>query len=90
MTKKAETIHGVPVTEDMIQDWAAEADAGYAPEQLHPAKRGRPTLGSKPAVQVSVRLEAELLDLVAENAERRHVNRSDVIREAVWQYLHAS
>ncbi|MUK00475.1 ribbon-helix-helix protein, CopG family [Vibrio cholerae] len=30
------------------------------------------------------------MDLVAQNAAERHVSKSDVVREAVRQYLHAS
>jgi Ribbon-helix-helix protein, copG family len=90
MTKKAETVNGVPVTEEMIQVWADEAEAGYTPEQLHAPRRGRPTLGHGVAAQFSVRLEKDLLDLVEQDAARRHVTKSDVVREAVRQYLHAS
>ncbi|WP_081747317.1 CopG family transcriptional regulator [Arthrobacter sp. Br18] len=90
MTKKVETASGVPVTEDMIQAWADEAEAGYTPQQLHAPRRGRPLMGSTPAAQLSVRFEKELLDLVKQNASQRHVTPSDVVREAVRQYLHAS
>ncbi|WP_082177231.1 ribbon-helix-helix domain-containing protein [Arthrobacter sp. RIT-PI-e] len=90
MTKKVETIGGVPVTEEMIQTWADEAEAGYTPDQLHIPKRGRPLMGTVPATQISVRLEKELMDLVSRNAAQRHVSKSDVVREAVRQYLQAS
>lgn len=90
MTKKVETINGSPVTEDMIQAWADEAEAGYTPEQLHPPRRGRPTMGAAPAAQLSVRLEKDLMDLVSQSAAERHVSKSDVVREAVRQYLQAS
>jgi predicted transcriptional regulator len=90
MTKKVETINGTPVNEEMIQAWAAEAEAGYAPEQLQAPRRGRPTMGAAPAAQLSVRLEKDLMDLVSRNAAERHVSKSDVVREAVRQYLQAS
>ncbi len=90
MTKKVEAINGVPVTEDMIQAWADEAEAGYAPHQLHSPRRGRPSMGSAPAAPLSVRFDKELLDLVKQNANQRHVTPSEVVREAVRQYLHAS
>lgn len=41
MTKDAETISGVPVTEEMIQAWADEAEGGHDPsgvEELRPDK----------------------------------------------------
>lgn len=90
MTKRVETINGVPVTQAMIQAWADEAEADYTPEQLHAPRRGRPAMGQSPAVQFSVRLEKDLLDLVEQNAAQRHMTKSDVVREAVRQYLHAS
>jgi hypothetical protein len=90
MTKKVETLDGVPVTEELIQAWADEAEAGYAPNQLHAPRRGRPLMGTAPAAQLSVRLEKELMDLVSRNAAERHVSKSDVVREAVRQYLQAS
>ncbi|MBG6184859.1 hypothetical protein IWX65_002837 [Arthrobacter sp. CAN_A214] len=90
MTKKVETIDGVPITEEMIEAWAGEAEAGYAPDQLHAPRRGRPTMGLAPAAQLSVRFEKDLMDLVTQNAAERHVSKSDVVREAVRQYLHAS
>lgn len=90
MTKKMETIDGVPVAEGMIQAWTSEAEAGYRPEQLHAPRRGRPSMGSVPAAQLSVRFEKDLMDLVNQNAAERHISKSDVIREAVRQYLHAS
>jgi hypothetical protein len=90
MTKKVETIDGVPVTEEMIRAWADEAEAGYAPDQLQVPRRGRPLMGEAPAAQLSVRLERELMDLVSRNAAERHVSKSDVVREAVRQYLQAS
>ncbi len=90
MTKKAEIINEVPVTEDLIQAWADEAEAGHTPQQLHAPRRGRPSMGSAPAAQLSVRFEKELLDLVKQNASQRHITPSEVVREAVRQYLHAS
>lgn len=90
MTQKVESINGSAVTEDMIQAWADEAEAGYAPEQLHTPRRGRPSMGSAPAAQLSVRIEKDLMDLVSRNAAERHISKSDVVREAVRQYLQAS
>lgn len=90
MTKKAEAINGVPITEDMIQAWADEAEVGYAPHQLHSPRRGRPSLGSAPAAPLSVRFDKELLDRVKQSANQRHVTPSEVVREAVRHYLNAS
>lgn len=93
MTKKpgrSQTVDGKPVTQEMIQAWADEAEVGYDPAALVEVKRGRPTIGSGNAVPVSVRFEPELNVLLDAAAARQHVNKSDLIREAVRQYLHAS
>ena len=90
MTKKTETINGVPVTEEMIQAWADEAEAGYDPTDIKEARRGRPTMGVGPAKPISVRLDPEPLSLVAAKAERLHIKQSDVIRDAIRKDLLAS
>lgn len=41
MTKDAETISGVPVTEEMIQAWADEAEAGYDPSNIKETRADR-------------------------------------------------
>ena len=39
---KREMIKGVPVTEEQISEWVAEAEAGYDVEALKKRGRGRP------------------------------------------------
>lgn len=90
MTKIRETIDGLPVAEEMIHAWANEAEAGYEVDELHPPRRGRPSLGQSPGVQLSVRLEPELADLLSQSAAERHISKSVLIRDAVRHYLHAS
>ena len=50
-----ETVNGVPVTDEMIQQWADEAEQGYDVKQLR--KRGRKTMGDGPARVVPVRVD---------------------------------
>lgn len=83
-----ETIDGVPVTEEMIEAWAAEAEAGYPVERLR--KRGRQPVGDGPGSVVPVRMDAALLQALAERAEKEHVSRSEAIREAVRAWLGAA
>ena len=80
-----ETINGTPVTEEQIQAWADEAEAGYAVEGFK--KRGRPSLGSAPASVVPVRMEEELLAALLHKAETEHLNRSEAIRAAVLAWV---
>lgn len=62
-------IDGVPVTEDMIEAWAVEAEQGYDVNQLR--RRGRRAMGSAPARVVPVRIDPALLKTVDER-RRQH------------------
>lgn len=78
-----ETINGVPVTEEQIESWVEEAEAGYDVEILKRRGRGRPGRGSEPSQVVALRLTAqEIADLDA-RAEREGKTRSEVIRDAL-------
>jgi hypothetical protein len=84
---------GRVITDADIDALADEAERGYDPAELIAlrGKRGRPTLGGAgPSTVESVRLDPELNDEVAERAKRDGVSTSDVIREALRRYLHAS
>lgn len=80
-----ETVNGVPVTEDVIQAWAGEAEAGYDVESLR--KRGRKPKGEGPARVVPVRLDDVLLGALDQRANQEQVTRSDVIRAAITAYV---
>lgn len=79
------TIDGVPVTEDMIEAWAVEAEQGYDVDQLR--RRGRRAMGSAPARVVPVRIDPALLKTVDERAADDGTNRSEVIRAAIRAYV---
>jgi hypothetical protein len=78
-----ETINGVPVTEEQIAAWAAEAEAGYDVDALKKRDRGRPGRGSAPTQVVTLRLTAAELAVIDARAARENKSRSDVIREAL-------
>lgn len=80
-----ETINGIPVTDEMIQALADEAERGYDVEALR--KRGRKPKGDGPARVVPVRLDDTLLEALDAQAEREHASRSDVIRAAIRAYV---
>jgi hypothetical protein len=71
------------VTEEQIQRWADEAEAGYDVDQLKRRGRGRPGRGAEPMQVVAVRLTAEELAALDAIAEREHLSRSEAIRRAV-------
>jgi ribbon-helix-helix CopG family protein len=80
---------GEPVTDEMIELLADEADRGYEPGQLTGHRRGpgRPPLGDAAKSVESVRLEPALRDDAARRAEEEGITVSELIRRALRQYL---
>jgi predicted transcriptional regulator len=78
-----ETIGGVPVTEEQIEAWAAEAEAGYDVDELKKRGRGRPGRGAEPSQVVAIRLTVDELAAIDALAERTGKSRSEAIRDAV-------
>jgi hypothetical protein len=89
MTNKAhgKTASGVPVTDELIDELAAKAEAGYDVEETIRRRGGRPPIGSAAASVESVRLEPELRAALAVRAEHDHETTSSVIRKALREYL---
>ncbi len=83
------TKSGEPITDEMIERFAEEAERGYEPGQLKGRRRGpgRPPLGDAAKSVESVRLEPELRDEVARRAQTEGVTVSELIRRALRQYL---
>lgn len=81
------TSGGVEITDALIDRLAAEAEAGYEPTQLR--RRGRPTsVGTAGATStVPVRLDDVLDEALTARAEAEHASRSDVVRQALREYL---
>jgi predicted transcriptional regulator len=75
--------HEDDVREDRIRKWADEAEAGHDVESLKRRGRGRPGRGAEPMQVVAVRLTAEELAALDAVAARRHVSRSEAIRQAL-------
>jgi hypothetical protein len=87
--RPAPTSGGVPVTDELVAELAAEAEAGYDVAILRP-RGGRPSLGSAPAAVVPVRLDPELREALNARAESDHTTASDVIRQALRAWLHVA
>lgn len=89
MEKKTygKTTTGVPITDELIEKLAREAEAGYDVDEILRKRRGRPPIGSGPATVESVRLDPELRDALAERARSDSEAMSSVIRKALRQYL---
>ena len=80
-----ESINGVPVTDEMIQKWADEAERGYDVEVLK--KRGRRPIGDGAARVVPVRMDDSLVAAVDQRAEKDGTSRSEIIRSAVRAFV---
>lgn len=94
MTKRnyGHTKSGTPITDDLVEELANEAEAGYGVDEIiaRRGKRGRPRLGTEPSTVESVRLDPELKARLLRRAEDKGVSASEVIREALRQHLEAS
>lgn len=78
-----ETINGAAVSEEQIEAWAAEAEAGYDVAALKKRGRGRPGRGAEPSQVVAVRLTPEELNAVDARAAAQHKSRSEFIRDVL-------
>jgi uncharacterized protein (DUF4415 family) len=78
---------GVP-TEEQLQAWADEAEAGYEDHQLTVVyRRGRPPLGQGPSRVVQVRLDPDLHSDLEARVESEGATASTIMREALRRYL---
>ncbi len=86
------TNSGTPITDEMIERLADEAEAGYDVDQIiaRRGRRGRPRLGAEVSTVESVRLDPDLKERVVRRAEDDGVSVSEVIREALQHHLEAS
>jgi CRISPR-associated endonuclease/helicase Cas3 len=83
------TASGKTITDDLIDELARKAEAGYDVDETLKRRPGRPRIGSAPAQVESVRLEPELREALDRRARRDHEATSSVIRKALRQYLAA-
>jgi hypothetical protein len=84
------TASGIPITEGMIEELAAKAEAGYDVDKMLRRRVGRPPMGSSASSVESVRLEPELREALVQRAQQDHETTSAVIRKALREYLDAA
>ncbi len=89
MAKKTygKTASGTPITDELIDELANRAEAGFDVETMIRRRGGRPPIGSAAAAVESVRLEPELRQALTSRAEQDHETTSSVIRKALREYL---
>lgn len=84
-------LHGKLVSDEQIQAWADEAEAGYDLSKLPRPRRGRPPVGEGPGTVVPVRLdEATLAALTARAEAEGLATRSDAVRAAVREWVRSA
>ena len=89
MPKKTygKTKSGRPITDAMIAELADKAEAGYDVDEILRRRGGRPPMGTSAASVESVRLDPELSEALRKQATKEGRTNSDVIRDALRQYL---
>lgn len=81
---------GSPITDEMAEKMADEAEAGYDVEELKRRRTGgRPAMGSGPATVESIRLDPELKRELLLRASKEGISVSEVVRKALRNYVRA-
>lgn len=87
---KRTTTDGVPLTDEIAERFADEAEQGYDVEEVLRRRGGRPSMGSGVSSVESVRLDPELKRDLLLRAAEEHISVSEAIRRALDQYLRAN
>lgn len=78
-------INGHEVSDDQVQAWADEAEAGYDVDQLK-RRWGRPPRAEKASQVIPTRFSDSELAALMERADREGMDRSTAIRTAVREW----
>ena len=84
------TRNGEPITDELVDTLVDQAEVGFDTEEILRRRGGRPPMGSAAASVESVRLDPELRHALSERANAEGKTNSELIREALRRYLHAS
>jgi hypothetical protein len=90
MTDRAQrygTVGGAPITEELMERLADEAEAGFSPEQIRGPGRPRLSPGQGPSAIVQVRVDDALQRRLADRAVEDGTSVSAVVREALRLHL---
>lgn len=83
------TASGTPITDEMIEAMADEAERGYDVDELLRRRGRRPPMGSAESTVEAVRLDPELKRALLLRAAEQQISVSEAIRRAIGQYLRA-
>lgn len=76
-------VNGSLFTDEDIERWAFETEAGYTGGHLGPSVPGRPISVGVDAKPFTLRLDASRRAKLAEAAQRRHLTPSQIMRELI-------
>ncbi len=82
-SKKYTDTNGIEYTDDDIERWAAEHEAGYSGAHLGPAAVGRPISVGQQARPFTLRLDNARRAKLDEIAQSRHTTVSQVVRDLI-------
>ena len=83
------TRSGKPITDELVDQLREKAEEGFDVDEIIRRRGGRPPMGSAAATVESVRLDPELSAALRSRAQDEGRTNSDVIREALRDYLRA-
>jgi predicted HicB family RNase H-like nuclease len=89
MTTHGTRADGTPITDEVVEELADEAERGYDVDELRRRRGGRPAMGSSPSSVESVRLDPELKRDLLLRASEHGISVSEAIREALRNYVKA-
>ena len=78
---------GTPITDEVVEQMADEAERGYDVAEIRRRRGGRPPMGSAAASVESVRLDPELRRELLLRAAEEKISVSEAIRRAIGQYV---
>ena len=81
------TSGGVPIDDEVLDRYVAEAERGYEDDLIRKGLRGRPSLSVSPSRSLHVKVEPELFTAVSDRAAQEGVTSSAVVRRALRMYL---
>lgn len=81
-------IHGQEVSDEQVQAWADEAEAGYDVDELQ-KRWGRPPRAGRASRVIPTRFSDEELEELMARAKREGLDRSAAIRAAVSEWARA-
>jgi len=84
------TAQGEPVTDEMLETLAAEAEAGYDPSTLRPSRAGRPSLGSGTSPRVQFRVQPDRVQEAQRQAQAEDRTLSELARTLLEGYVRRS